>query len=96
MPEQQPAGPFARRAPGIVDHAPPREPSCGSVESIPALERWAAAVEAVRFSPRLRANILQSVMSSMAYEGFEVDREWSEALLEQALNGPPLEYPGRS
>ena len=96
MPEQQPAEPFARRVPGMAGHAPPREPSRGLVESTTALERWTAAVEAVRSSPRLRESILQSVMSSMAYEGFEVDRERSEALLEQALNGPPLEYPGRS
>ena len=56
---------------------------------------WADAVDAVRSSPHLRSQILESVMSSMAFEGFAIDRERSEALLDQALNGPALEYPGR-
>ena len=59
------------------------------------VDRWAQAVAAIKGSPRLRESILRSVMSSMAFEGFKVDRERSEALLDRALHGPPLEYPGK-
>ena len=57
-------------------------------------ERWAHGVAAVQGAPDIRESILRSVMSSMAFEGFDVDRGRSELLLDQALNGPPLEYPG--
>lgn len=55
---------------------------------------WTRAVETVRSSPELRESLLRSVMSSMELEGFEVDRQQSERLLDEALDGPPLVYPG--
>jgi len=61
----------------------------------PAVARWNRTVEAIRTAPELRENILRSVMTSMALEGFQVDREESERLLDEVLNGPPLEYPGK-
>ncbi len=60
-----------------------------------AVARWNRTVEAIRTAPELRENILRSVMTSMALEGFQVDREESERLLDEVLNGPPLEYPGK-
>lgn len=53
---------------------------------------WALAVDDIRQSPELHESILRSVMSSMAFEGFPVDRAESELLFELALNGPPLVY----
>ena len=55
---------------------------------------WDEAVAAVRASVELRESILRSVMSSMAIEGFDVDREQSDRLLDEALSGPPLMFPG--
>lgn len=60
----------------------------------PVSEGWAGGVAAVRGSVHLRESILRSVMSSMAFEGFEVDPARSESLFDRALDGPPLEYPG--
>ena len=57
-------------------------------------ELWEAAVTEVRTSPELRDAILRSVMFSMECAGFEVERSRSEVLLDRALNGLPLLYPG--
>lgn len=56
--------------------------------------RWDASVARIRANPDLRESILRSVMSSMELAGFEVDHERSKRLLDQALDGPPLLYPG--
>jgi hypothetical protein len=69
-------------------------PDRGATSSEDATARWEATTAAVRHSPALRESILQSVMRSMAFEGLELDREESERLLDLALSGPPLEYPG--
>ena len=53
---------------------------------------WESAARAVRECPDLWEVILEAVMASMILEGFVVTRERSEELLDQALNGPPLEY----
>ena len=65
-----------------------------SVTTYSIHEGWEQAVAQIKQDPEMRAMILRSVMSSMAFAGFSVDREQSERLFEQALNGPPLEYPG--
>lgn len=59
-----------------------------------AYARWMAAAAAVRASVDLRDRILRSVMSSMEFEGFKVDLSRSKRLLEKALEGPPLRFPG--
>lgn len=56
---------------------------------------WSAAVAQVRADHRLHGAILRSVRSSMAFEGFTLSLDESEALFEQALSGPELVYPGR-
>jgi hypothetical protein len=83
--------------------APKRPGSVGRVEREPGdaaegdrADRWSTAVAAIRSSPALREDILQSVMTSMAFEGFAVDRRRSEELLERALDGRPIEQPGEA
>lgn len=56
---------------------------------------WDAAVARVRNDHQLRAAILRSVRSSMAFEGFSLSLDEAEALFDEALNGPPLAYPGK-
>jgi hypothetical protein len=55
---------------------------------------WDAAVAQVRADHRLYASLLRSVRSSMAFEGFMLSLDESEALFEQALSGPPLVFQG--
>jgi hypothetical protein len=66
------------------------------VERPPTEEEVAAWVRAaceVRANPALRENMLQTVLTSMAQEGFHIDRARAEQLLDRALDGPPLIIP---
>ncbi len=79
--------------PESLSDSPATPESQPALATVPAeLDRWEAGVAAIRQSPELREAVLRSVMSSMECEGFEVDREQSERLLDEALNGPPLKY----
>ena len=50
---------------------------------------WAQAACEVRANPARRENLLQTVLTSMAQEGFHIDRARGEQLLDEALDGPP-------
>jgi hypothetical protein len=50
---------------------------------------WAKAACEVRADPSRRENLLQTVLTSMAQEGFHIDRTRGEQLLDEALDGPP-------
>ncbi len=58
------------------------------------LVAWNDAAARVHSDPALRESLLRSVISSMEIEGFTVDRANSERLFEEALDGPPLLFPG--
>lgn len=58
-------------------------------------QRWHDSVRQIRADPKRYARILRSVMSSMALAGFEISEERSRDLFEQAMDGPPLIYPGQ-
>lgn len=57
-------------------------------------QRWHDSVRQIRADPEKYDRILRSVMSSMSLSGFEIDEERSREIFEQALDGPPLIYPG--
>jgi hypothetical protein len=69
-------------------------PSSDGERPSQTVARWNHSVDVIRADPELRENILRSVMTSMALEGFDVDREESERLLDEVLDGPPIEHPG--
>ena len=50
---------------------------------------WAQAACETRANPARRENLLQTVLTSMAQEGFHIDRARGEQLLDEALDGPP-------
>jgi len=59
--------------------------------SMPEAAAWQRAAEEVRANPDLRENLIQSVLTSMALEGFDIDYDRAQQLLDDVLSGPPLE-----
>lgn len=55
-------------------------------------ERWRRAAEEVRANPALRANMIESALSSMRLSGFIIDRETAERVFDDAIDGPPLVF----
>lgn len=58
------------------------------------IDNWNAATEETRANPEQRRQLLDSVQSSLAIEGMEIDRERLEAIYDRVLDGPPLVFEG--
>ena len=53
-------------------------------------ERWTATVAKLRADPQMLDDLLQSALTSMAVEGFEIEPERAADIFERVLQGPPL------
>lgn len=57
------------------------------------LTAWWIAVDSIRATPTLKESVLESVVTSMAFEGLEIEEPTARRLLDEALAGPPLVHP---
>jgi hypothetical protein len=62
--------------------------------SSPGELAWNAGVQLILGNTALREAVLRSVMSSMAFEGLDIDEHTASRLLDEALSGQPLVAPG--
>lgn len=54
---------------------------------------WDAESAYIRAHPDIYENMLESVMSSMAFSGFHIDDERARRIFEKVLDGPALVIP---
>jgi hypothetical protein len=80
---------------GVLDNSPQADVACANHPGGRACqkEHWQSAVRRIRESPELAEDIIESIRTSMAFEGLEIERDRVAALLDLALAGPPLVYP---